>query len=727
MALLLGGMPVLGLPPAPAAAPPDSPGTFSYLRSTDGGARFAPLELQDENAPVGTTHVAAEGGIVHAVYDSGNNDEAPRQVRYRRSSDDGRSFAASRRLDVIDGAGSAANGDSSESDLDANGDQVAVVWEDDRLTPGGDADPCCGSGHPQETPSDQNRDDIFWSASADTGKSFSAPVNITESGDVHNRDPDVVISDRRVAVVYEGDDLIRQSATDENDVLFQASVDGGQTWGGELNLTLQAGGGQDEPALDDGAGAIHVVYRDHQALAGADSPDDGVTGGTADAPEVITHIGYVRLDRDGTHPSPPVLLPGPQADSPAILALGDTVHVVACAIPVEDDPSEVSELLYYRGTNHGTSTTFAAPVVLAGPVSCNRPAIDGSGRDLHIAVGAEDAGLDREIWYLRSDDRGASFKAARNLSTNPMASGDPSVSVDPARGDVHLAWNDETVFLFALRNAQQLPLEEGDQKSFANDDVIQYTGRAYRMVLDGSDIGLEGFQIDSLARLSDLEFVLSFTEPGELPGAGWVDDSDLVLFTAQQLGETTTGTFRPYFDGSDIGLTEPGEDIDAVEVVRNLHPATGAESGVDIYFSVTDGFTTAGGTAGQNEDIVACRGSTTGVDSACTTTGVVLDGSEVGLTDGGEDLDAFSFDGAGPGIDDERFSSYYSTIGGFDVPGARGGGSDTLECFHPAAAPAANDPLAECGRSAMPLLKVFDGKANFVVGNITALEFPFPA
>ncbi|MGH9037828.1 MAG: hypothetical protein ACRD0O_18880, partial [Acidimicrobiia bacterium] len=220
VALLSGGNPV-GLPAAPAAVP-DSPGAFSYLHSSDGGRSFTPLELQDQSVPVGLTHVDAEGGVVHAVYDSGDNDDAPRQVRYRRSTDGGKTFAASRHLDVVDDRGTPANGDSSESDLDADGDHVAVVWEDDKLLAGGDPDPCCAPDHPVDNPSDENRDDIFWSSSTDAGKSFSPPVNITGTDDVHNRDPDVVIDDRFVAVVYEGDDVVRQAATDGNDILFQA-------------------------------------------------------------------------------------------------------------------------------------------------------------------------------------------------------------------------------------------------------------------------------------------------------------------------------------------------------------------------------------------------------------------------------------------------------------------------------------------------------------------------
>lgn len=727
--LLLAGLPVLGLPRALAVGE-DSPGSFSYVRSTDGGDSFVPLELQDRSARVGATHLAAEGRVVHAVYDSGDNNEAPRQVRYRRSTDGGEKFAASTRLDVVDARGTPANGDSSESDLDADGDDVSVVWEDDKLSAGGDVDPCCESDHPDENPSDENRDDIFWTASTDAGKSFSVPVNITDSADVHNRDPDVAMGGELVVVAYEGEDVISGAATDEDDVFFQISTDGGATWNDERNLTFGVGGGQAEPAVDATGGAAHVVYRDRQEVGGGDVPDDeddDAADGVEDADEEkITQIGYIRLD-DGGNVTPPVLLAGAQAEFPAVLALGSTVHVVACSIPDEDDPSDTSDLLYYRGTDDGTKTTFAEPVILASPVGCNRPAIDGYGDDLHIVARVEDAGLDHEISYLRSPDGGASFESARNVSNNPMASGDPSVSVDPGNGDVHLAWNDQTVFLFALRYGQELPLENGDERWFANEDVVQYTGKAYRTVIDGSDVGLTRFRIDALAQLSEFEFVLSFTEPGELPGLGRVDDSDLVLFTAEKLGNTTRGSFGPYFDGSGLGLSRPGEDIDAAEVVQNLDADTGEITSVDLYFSTTGSLTTVDGTSARDEDIVVCRGMSPGPDSPCTTIRVAFNGSAVGLSDTGEDVDAFSFDGVGPGLDDEKFASYYSTTSDFAVLGAMGGGSDALECFHPEAEPAAADPLAQCGRSEVPLLKVFDGDANLLSENLMALEFPFRA
>ena len=732
-ATLFGGLVLLGIPAAPAAVE-DSPGTVTYLHSSDGGDSFSPLQLQDRDTNVGATHVvAAEDGTVHTVYDSEDEDKGPRQVRYRRSTDGGRSFAASRQLDVTDEGGAPADGDSSESDLDVEGDHVFVVWEDDKLGDDGTVDPCCEPDHPEANPDDENRDDIFWSASSDTGESFSVPVNLTGSDDVHNRDPDVAAAGRRVALVYEGDDVMEKAATDGDDVLLQVSTDGGDSWGDERNLTFDAGGGQAEPAVDITKDAIHVLYRDRQEVAGPADQEtvNGPEGGEPDAGDVspleITRVGYVRLDSEGGHPTPPVLLPGPQAKDSVVLVEGDTVHVVACGIPIGDDPLEQVDLLYYRGTDDGRVTTFADPVVLTRAAGCSRPVLDGQDQDLHLAMGASSPGGEEDVFYLRSRDGGRHFEEARNVSSNPMASGDPSLSVDPENGDVHLAWNDQTVFLFGLRTGQVLPEEDGRKLQFWNEDVIQYSGRAYRMVLDGSDVGLRDFEIDALARLSPTEYVLSFMEAGEVPGAGWVDDSDLVLFTADRLGRATSGTFTLWFEGADIGLTEPDEDIDAVEVVHSVDPDTGEIGNVDLYLSTLGTAETSDGTPARDEDIVLCRGAATGSDSACTETRLAFEGAAAGLTGGEEGIDAFSFDGVGPGLPDEKFASYYSTPGTFSVSGAEGSSSDALECFHADATPASDDPLAGCGQSSVPLVKVFDGKDNLLVENLTALEFPYKA
>jgi hypothetical protein len=50
----------------------------------------------------------------------------------------------------------------------------------------------------------------------------------------------------------------------------------------------------------------------------------------------------------------------------------------------------------------------------------------------------------------------------------------------------------------------------------------------------------------------------------KIPGFGKVDDSDIIRFIPTSLGEDSTGAFEMYFDGSDYGLRQSSEDVDAI-------------------------------------------------------------------------------------------------------------------------------------------------------------------
>lgn len=719
---MAAGLSVLGMSAGPATASrssapaeaEDPPGAFTYLRSDDGGARFTSLELDDVDEAVGITHVDADGGLVHALFDSVLVDD-DEKVLYRRSTDGGHSFEPSIRLDVLDEEGTPRPGQSTESDLEAAGDAVHVVWEDDPVDAEGKLDPCCSKPHVEN-----NRDDILYTVSSHGGASFAVPVNLTDNPAVHNRDPDVAVAGDLVAVVYEGEDVTFEEEedggapappgyepqTNADDVLFKVSVDGGRTWSSEMNLSMMADFDQDEPAIDATETTIHLVYRDRD--------DDG------DHPR----IQYVRSTDEGTTFSDPEELPGPDAEHAAIVAAGRVVHVVACT---EADNDQTADLLYYRSTNDGRD--WEPPVVLASHGDdCGRPAIDAHGHDVHVVYSGEDGGLEPDVYHVRSDDGGDTFSGTRNLSHNSLASETPDVSVDPGdRDSVHVAWRDETFFLFALDRAQELALEEdGETRTFATEDVVQYRGGTYRPIVDGSDVGLAGRSINAVARLSRFEFVLSFAEAGEVPGVGRVEASDLVLFTATKLGESTKGTFALFFDGSDIKLNSAGENIDALDVVAT-------DDGVDLYISTTGNFNVRQGKdrplKGGGEDIFVCREATTGRDSACEALEIAFDGSEAGFSGRDEGIGAFSFDGTGPEEDDEFFA-YFSTDGPFSVSTAEGGPSDIVQCEieevdldeDPDARPLS---LADCGSEAAPLGTSFHGEPNGIEARLAALAFEF--
>jgi hypothetical protein len=183
------------------------------------------------------------------------------------------------------------------------------------------------------------------------------------------------------------------------------------------------------------------------------------------------------------------------------------------------------------------------------------------------------------------------------------------------------------------------------------------------MLFDGSDVGLGSLVVDAFARIGPNDILLSFTAPASVPGiAGTVDDSDIVRFTATTLGANTAGSFTPYFDGSDVGLTTTSEDVDAVELLPDGR----------VLLSFT-GSVSVPGASGTDADILAFTPSSFGAATAGTWA-MYFDGSDVGLTTTGEDVDAMAVAGSG--------AIYLSTQGGFSVPG-RSGANDDVFVFSP--------------------------------------------
>jgi hypothetical protein len=106
---------------------------------------------------------------------------------------------------------------------------------------------------------------------------------------------------------------------------------------------------------------------------------------------------------------------------------------------------------------------------------------------------------------------------------------------------------------------------------FRDEDVVSFdpaTGE-WQLLFDGSDVGLADADIDALHILPDGSFLFSFVDNTNVPGLGKVDDSDIVRFIPTQLGTTTVGSFELYFDGSDVGLSDNSEDIDALSVLAD--------------------------------------------------------------------------------------------------------------------------------------------------------------
>jgi PKD repeat protein len=233
--------------------------------------------------------------------------------------------------------------------------------------------------------------------------------------------------------------------------------------------------------------------------------------------------------------------------------------------------------------------------------------------------------------------------------------------------------------------------------SAANEDILSFNGTAFSLTFDGSDVGVGGLALDAFALISGSDLLMSFTSPGSIPGiSGTVDDSDIVRFTATSLGASTSGSFSLYFDGSDVGLSTNAEDVDAIDVLPDgrLLVSTMGSFGVS-------------GVSGADEDLIGLTGSFGPTTSG--TWAMYFDGSDVGLSGSGENVDAVAVDSGG--------KIHLSTAGGFSVSGASGTDEDVF-VFVPTA-------LGSTTQGSYAPVLFFDGSTYGLDGNdLQAVDLP---
>ncbi|KAA3664484.1 MAG: hypothetical protein DWQ04_05470 [Chloroflexi bacterium] len=222
-------------------------------------------------------------------------------------------------------------------------------------------------------------------------------------------------------------------------------------------------------------------------------------------------------------------------------------------------------------------------------------------------------------------------------------------------GRVNAASSGDTIYVSAVYEYSV------DGIAYTRDDILAYDvgSDSWSMYFDGSDVGIPTkANITGFTKLSDGSLLLTFLSDGiTLPDVGYVDGSDIVRFVPTSLGDTTSGSFEMYFDGSDIGLDDTSQGIlDAFTVMPNGHLLISLLGGTQI----TPSF------VAYDIDLVEFTPTSLGETTAGTWS-MYFDGSDVGLSDGGDDEDI-----RGVWIDPTTSELYLSTKGSFSVPGLAG-------------------------------------------------------
>ena len=220
-------------------------------------------------------------------------------------------------------------------------------------------------------------------------------------------------------------------------------------------------------------------------------------------------------------------------------------------------------------------------------------------------------------------------------------------------------------------------------------DIIVFDGSNFTVLFKGDDIGLGDARINAFVVLSATEILMSLypaiSVPSQNGGILDVDPNDIVRFTPNPTG---SGTFELVLDGNTAGLTQPGQQIDAISM----------DNSDRLLISVAKTFY-SDGTKIRDEDLLA--------STATGSWELVFDGSDVGLETTGWDLKAAAVGEAG--------QFYLSMRNAFVVPQVSGANEDVF-IFN-------STQLGKETRGTYSSSLFFDGSAyGFTSNDISALD-----
>jgi hypothetical protein len=319
--------------------------------------------------------VAASGDTVYAVWDDDRDGNL--EIYLKRSTDGGVNWGADTRL-------TNNVGQSSHPSIAITGAAVQVVWRDNR---------------------DGNAE-IYTKRSPDGGVSWGTDTRLSVNTSA-SEFPSVAVAGLAIHVVW------RDFRTNNDDIYYRRSTDGGVSWGAETALTI-VGLQSEEPSVAVSGAVVHVAWYEF--------PNDD--------------IFYKRSLDGGDNWEAAVRLSASLAGNTfdeSIAASGPVVHLIW-----RDNRDGNFEIYYKRspdsGANWGPDTrlTFDAGSSVYPSVAASAEAVYTAWADSRMGSW--------EIYAKRSADGGLSWGDDTRLTENEYFSEYPSIAASGSAA--HVVWQD---------------------------------------------------------------------------------------------------------------------------------------------------------------------------------------------------------------------------------------------------------------------------------------------
>jgi hypothetical protein len=346
---------------------------------------FAHPTTVSEVAPGEQPRIAKDNaGILHVVFESDEQAGKNRSVRYSRSSDGGHTWTS-----PVDVSNSPAMTFHADIAVESSG-AIDIVWCDHR--------------------SGEENADIFFAHSSDNGKTWSAPLDISNTPG-QSTEPSLAVGlNDSIHVVWSD----TSKGEKNQDIYYVSSFDQGKTWAKDPLLPAEdisnTPGSSSEPAIaTDSDGKPNVVWLD--GTPGESHPD----------------IFYIRKE-SGAWTKPINVSHSPRLSDHPSIACGQKGKVFVTWLDYSQKPTAPDIWCAVCGK----ADRFEKPVNISNtPGVSGEPVVasDREGRVAFVWTDTSKTFTKPDIFARISDDGGADFTTVMDLSNTPGVSKHPDVVI----------------------------------------------------------------------------------------------------------------------------------------------------------------------------------------------------------------------------------------------------------------------------------------------------------
>jgi len=381
--------------------------------------------LSDNDGDSLDPRIDATGNNVYTVWSDSSGDPSgvDANIFFKRSITGGDTFQATK--DLSEGK----DGNAQDQQIVKEGSNVYVVWSEDG--------------------------DVFFKKSTNNGQSFGSTINLSND-DHFSHLPQIAVVGNNVYIVW--DDVNNVGGTDESQLLFKRSTNGGTSFSDVKKITdivetfrprIAASGDNVYIAFTDGS-------EDNMELAFTRSTNEGssfskviginnnnensVIGDIAavgnnvyitwkdESNSGVSHAFFIRSS-DGGKSFGSIKDFGP-GDSPQLDTVSSNVYVVWA--------NGDGNIAFRASTNSGSS--FGGAKILSNDGDSSNPQISSSGNAVRIVW--ESGNPNSDVFFRASGNQGSSFGSTKNLSNNDGDSNDPQIV--SSGGKIYVVWSDDT-------------------------------------------------------------------------------------------------------------------------------------------------------------------------------------------------------------------------------------------------------------------------------------------